>query len=174
MWWHYHNIKYMKNVKNFFEKTSYSKIFVFFVALLVVWIIFVLGVFVGYHKAEFSYSWNENYQGGMMNNNSPFAPFMHDADDVNPHGSIGQIISVRYPVVMIKGQGSAEQMVIIGSTTVIRFMHGIASTSTIQAGEYAVAIGEPNNQGEIQASFIRIVPPPPNMINASGTATSTN
>ena len=62
---------------------------------------------------------------------------------------------------MIKGQNSAEQIVIISSSTTLRLMRGMATTSDIKIGDFATAIGEPNDKGEIQASFIRIIPPPP-------------
>jgi len=160
-------------MKNFFETKTYTKILILLGTLLIIWIIFAAGILVGYHEATFSYNWNANYQQGMGTPDSPFAPFMHDADDVNPHGSIGQIVSIRLPILMIKGQDTAEQMVVIGSSTVIRLFHEIASSSAIKAGQYAIAIGEPNDKGQIQASFIRIVPPPPNVATTTDTATST-
>ena len=164
----------MKDIKKFFETKTYSHLLLILVILLIAWIIFAAGIFIGYHKAVFLNDWDDSYRQGMMNPNSPLAPFMHNSDEVNPHGAMGEIVSVNFPVIMIKGPESAEQVVIISSTTMIRILHGMASVNDIKNGQYVVAVGEPNNKGEIQATFIRIVPPPPIRINTLIISTSTN
>ena len=61
---------------------------------------------------------------------------------------------------MIKGQNSAEQVVTVSPTTTIRFMHNLASTSDLVPGNQVIVIGEPESNGSINASFIRVIPPP--------------
>ncbi|MEI8249056.1 MAG: hypothetical protein WCG07_00995 [Candidatus Taylorbacteria bacterium] len=124
-------------------------------------LIFGAGVFVGYHKARFSNTWDTNYTRGVgMMNRSPslFAPFLNDADDVNPHGTIGTIVSIKLPLIMVKGQSEAEKVIVVGSSTRIRVMHTIGSTDDLKVGEFITSIGNPNDQGQIEASFIRIMP----------------
>ena len=161
-------------MNTFFETKLFTKMLVLLGVLLVAWVIFAAGIFVGYHKASFSKDWDDSYRQGMMNPNSPLAPFINNDDEVNPHGAIGEIVSVNFPEIMIKRPQNAEQIVIISSSTTIRMIHGMASTSEISAGQFAVAIGEPNNKGEIQASFIRILPPLPNGTTTIIIGTSTH
>jgi hypothetical protein len=149
-------------MKNFFEKKSYTKLLSILAVLLIAWIVFSAGMFVGYHKAAFSLDRDDLYRKGFGSPDSPFAPFMHGSDDVNPHGAMGQIVSVNFPLLMIKSPGNAEQIIILSSSTTIRLLHGMASTSDIKAGQYAITVGEPNDKGEVQASFIRIIPAPQN------------
>jgi len=149
------------NTKRLFEGKSYARLLIGLGILLVAWVIFAAGIFVGYHKATFSRDWDDMHQNGILDDNSVLAPFMHNPDDVNPHGAMGEIISSHFPVIMIKGPQNAEQIIVISSTTMIRLFHGMASTSAIQTGQFAIVVGEPDTKGEIQASFIRIVPPPP-------------
>jgi len=149
-------------MKKLFENKSFATTLKVLVALLIGWVLFAAGIFVGYHKAAYSLDRDDIYKNGLNGTNSPFAPFMHGSDDANPHGAMGQIISVNFPLLMIKGPESAEQVVIISSSTTIRLLHGMASTSDIKAGQFAISIGEPNDKGEIQASFIRIIPAPQN------------
>jgi len=136
-----------------------KKIILSLALILIALIIFSAGIFVGYHKASFGRDWDNSYRQGPGNPNSPFAPFMRNDDNMNPHGAIGQIVSIKLPLMMIKGPNTAEQIVIIGSSTTLRMMRGTASTSDIKVGDFVTAIGEPNDRGEIQASFIRIIPP---------------
>ncbi len=162
------------NTKKLFEGKSYGRLLLTLAILLIAWIIFAAGIFVGYHKATFSRDWDDMHQNGMLDGNSALAPFMHNSDDVNPHGAMGEIVSSHFPVIMIKGPQNAEQVVVISSTTMIRLLHGMASTSAIQTGQFAIVVGEPDSKGEIQASFIRIVPPPPGVIGTTTLIVSTS
>jgi hypothetical protein len=147
-------------MKNLFEKKPFVQLLSVLSILLVAWIIFAAGMLIGYHKASFSKDRDEAYRTSLGSPNSPFAPLMRDADDADPHGAMGQIVSVDLPLIMIKGPSSAEQVVILSSSTMIRLLRGTASTSDLKSGEYAIAIGAPNSTGEIQASFVRIIPAP--------------
>ena len=128
--------------------------------MIIAWIIFAAGIFIGYHKANFTNDTDDSYRKGFANSNSPFAPFIHSNDEVNPHGTIGQIVSIHLPSIMIKGSDSSELIVNLSTTTTVRLLRGMASTSDIKVGDFAITIGEPNSGGGIDASFIRIVPPP--------------
>lgn len=150
------------SIKTFFQTNSVSKIIGGLGILLVVLIIFQAGVFVGYHKGTFSSNWNNNYM--MRGANDPrsfFAPFMHNGDNINPHGAVGEIVSTNFPLVMIKGPNRAEEVIIIGSNTTIRNFRQTASTSDLIVGKQVVVIGEPNDKGQIQAELVRIMPNPP-------------
>ena len=125
--------------------------------LLVVLIIFAAGIFVGYHEADFSGSWSDNY---MHNFGGPESPFgLRDTDDntPTPHGAFGTVIGVNLPSFAVKGPDEAEKVIVISPQTIIRAMHAQASTTDIHIGEMVVIIGEPDQQGQINASFVRII-----------------
>jgi len=167
-------------MKNILETKTYGKIITILSIILIALIIFSAGIFVGYYKATFSHDLDDVYRQGFNSPNSPFEPFMQGSDDVNPHGIVGQIVSTNLPLsIMIKGGKNAEQIVTLAPETTVRIFHTLATTSDIRVGEQAIVIGTPNDKGEIQASFIRIIPPPPNgastmMRDAGGTSTDIN
>ena len=141
-------------------------------AILLMLVIFSAGMFVGYHKARFSYEWNANYARNISNPDSMFAPFMHDTDHGDAHGAIGEIVSIRSPLIMIKNPFEAEKILIIDQGTMIRHLYGIASTSDLAVGEHIIALGSPDQNGQVHATFIRIIPSPENL--STSTASSTH
>jgi len=149
-------------MKEFFLSSAYSRLVGILGVLLVALIIFWAGTAVGYREAVFSHQWDDNYAVEFGGSHSPFLPGM-DGDDssLNSHGAFGQIVAVRMPEFTVKGPAEAEKDIIVEDGTIIRYFHGQASTSELVPGETVVVIGEPDNQGRIQASLIRIVPPAP-------------
>lgn len=157
-------------MKDYFQSHTISKIIAVLAGLLLILLIFQAGVLVGYRRGQFASNWTAAYGPGMMGEpRSIFAPFMHDGDDVNPHSSIGEVVSVKLPSIMIKGANSAEQIVTVSPTTTIRYMHTNASTSDLVPGSQVLVIGEPEDNGSIDAVLIRIMPMPPR--GQSGTTT---
>jgi hypothetical protein len=156
------------NTTDPFKSRKFKAVIFGLCALLFAAIIFQAGIAVGYHRAAFSYNWNNAYFQGTRDPHSPFAAFMmRDADDPNPHGTIGQVVSVRLPEVMIKGRDTPEQIVVIGPTTAIRRFHEIGTTTDLSTGQQVIVIGSPDDKGQIQASFIRIMPPLPGTASSS-------
>jgi len=134
--------------------------------LLAALVIFWAGTAVGYRQAGFSYRWSNHY-AEVFGGSSPFS-FRPDTDDLSaPNGAAGMIVAVHLPEVTVKDPDQAEKVILISSNTVIRRFHGIATTSDIRTGDVLTAIGEPDSEGRIVATFVRLVPPPPS--NASGT-----
>lgn len=130
---------------------------VLFVALLVFW----AGTAVGYKQAAFSYHWNDNYSRQFGGPRSPLG-FQSDSDEpMSAHGAFGTIIGVKLPEIVVKGGGDVEKTVTVNGATVIRRFHDAASTTDLSNGQTVVVIGEPDSQGNINASLIRIVPPMP-------------
>jgi hypothetical protein len=145
--------------KEFTQSKDFSRIIYAIGGLLVALVVFQAGIFVGYRVASFSINWDNAHDGNVRNPQSIFAPFSRDMDDMNPHGAIGEIISVQLPVVMVKGPSGNEAIVLIGSTTSIRNMRNVASTSDLKVGSQIITIGMPDVQGRIDATFIRLVSP---------------
>lgn len=148
------------------SNSSVSKRLLYVLAgIIIILAVFKLGIFVGFHQASFYDNRNSNYfSRGLSDPRSMFSPFMmRDEDDiVNPHGAIGIIASVRLPTLLVKGPDTAEQIVIVSSTTTIRRFRDAASTTDLHAGDQVIVIGEPDQYGSVHATFIRVMPDPNN------------
>jgi len=160
------------NIKDRIKSFSLSKMIISLLILLIILAIFQAGFLVGYRKGVFADNWGKNYTSHGMNTNDPrsyFSPLFPDSDDVNPHGAIGQIVSMNLPTIMIKGPGRAEEVIVINKNTIIRNFKDIASTSDLTIGKPLIVIGQPQENGEISASLIRIMPEPPALNATSST-----
>ena len=146
-------------MKQFLHASPYGKLIAIIGLLLVLLLVFFAGSAVGYHEAIFSQHWNDNYAGRFAGPGSPFMSMTGDRDSSpNSHGAFGEVVALRLPTIIIKGPSEAEKAVTVGPNTSIRKFHALASTSDIVLGDTVVIIGEPDEQGGIRASLIRIVP----------------
>jgi len=133
--------------------------------LIVILIIFWSGMVVGAHRGEYAGRWNMHYAENFSGMGSPFIPpaggGMKGRDDMrNSHGAFGEIVAIKLPNIVIKGPAEAEKTIIISNTTMIRNFHDVATSSDLKVGTTVVVIGNPDSSGDIQATLIRMVPPP--------------
>ncbi len=138
--------------------------------LAAAFLIFAAGVFVGFHKAEFSYRWAENYRanfigsravGGMMG--AMFGK-LGERGFIDPYGAAGKIIEIDsaaggQPSLIVKGEDGAEKTILVKKDAIRKFSES-AKIGDLQIGDFIVAIGRPNDQGQIEAKFVRIMPAP--------------
>jgi hypothetical protein len=146
-------------MKEFFASSVFAHLTRILAILLIALVIFWAGMAVGYRKAQFAYHWDDHYADQFGGAHSPFAtpPGMTDPDtSPDSHGATGEIVTVSLPVVVVKGQDEPEKEILIGTSTPIRRYHDVVASTTLRAGDTVVVIGEPNDQGQIQASFVRV------------------
>ena len=135
--------------------------------LIIVLAVFRAGMIVGFHKAEFSYAWEENYHrnfAGPQNGYSKSLP--RDFDNRNfigSHGVIGQIIKIDASTLVIRGRDNIEKVVLVTNNTSIQRFRDAIKLSDLKIDDYIVVIGSPNSAGQITAKFIRLVPSPSSM-----------
>ena len=131
---------------------------VFIVALL----IFQAGMTVGFMRASYDRDWNnhylENFGPGI---NNPINRMSESNRAPNDHGAFGKIISVSLPTVTILGPDTIEKTIVIAPDTIMRDMHDPVQPTDLVPNMNMVVIGIPNTQGQIEAKFIRILPPLP-------------
>ena len=65
------------------------------------------------------------------------------------------------PTFVIAGPDSVEKTVLVGTSTLIRKLDSEVKPEDIRTGDFLVVIGEPNEDIQIQAKLIRILPEPP-------------
>jgi len=82
------------------------------------------------------------------------------SDFVEAHGAFGSIIDIKESELAIKGKNNVEKIIVISESTDIRRFRDAIKIKDLALDEYVVVIGEPNDQGKIDAKFIRVMPPP--------------
>lgn len=153
-----------------FKEGVQSKMFKGFIfgiaTFLVLVIVFQVGVFVGFKKANFSQRLGENYgrifgeekNMGMMDGMFKGLPF----DNLpGGHGAVGAVVKVDTSTIVVSEPNNIEKIVLLDEKTVIRKAREEIKIEDIALGDFVSIIGEANEKGEIQAKLVRILPPPP-------------
>ncbi|TSA44908.1 hypothetical protein D4R51_02855 [bacterium] len=129
-------------------------------ALVVLLIIFRLGMFVGEKRADFRNHWGENYGKFFGEPRRGFFGELPGGGPRNPFGNAGTVLSVENNIIVTKGSDNSEKIIVVASSTVIMEREQAISVSDVRPGELIVAIGSPNEDGQIEAKFIRVFPEP--------------
>ncbi len=167
----------MKNLKEDLKKICVSKWFRVSIKVLALIIIislsFSLGELVGFKKSGFVEDWGRGYGknfrndrfegilgmmgGGMMRGYFNSFQNLRGGMMVSSHGIYGQVISNDGSSLMIALGNNVEDKILVSSTTLLRNETGNVQLSDIKVGESVAIVGNPNNSGEIEARFIRII-----------------
>lgn len=130
-------------------------------ALIVLAGVFGVGISVGYRKANFSYSWGENYhrnfggpKGGFMRQLPP--PLRMEDDFINSNGTAGSIIKIDGGSLIIKGNDNVEKTIVVTDKTAVVSGRQNIKVSDLRVGDLTVTIGSPNSSGQIEAKLIRV------------------
>lgn len=155
------------NFKKFFESKWFVRILVGIGALIILFLVFGLGMSVGFHKARFSYAWGENYDrnfGGPQHGifgfsgGTPFPP-PSDGEFMNSHGIFGTILSVGSSTIAVNDRDGIEKTIAFSSSTLVRAGRDTLSPQNLEINDRVVIIGSPNEaNGEIEARLIRVLP----------------
>ena len=134
------------------------------VIFAVICLVFWIGMFIGGTKARFSYRWAESYHKNFA---GPRSGFLDDwrsfprGDFISSHGVFGQIIKIEEPTIIIKeGNNNVERIVVVKDDTIIERLRETVKISDLKVDDFIVVIGEPNDSGQIEAKFIRLLPSP--------------
>jgi hypothetical protein len=145
--------------KKFFNSKTFKTTLSLIIGLIVLLLVFYAGIIVGFKKADFSFQWGENYHrnfGGPQR--GVFGDFRGN-DFIDAYGVFGQIIKIDNSTLVIKGSDNVEKIVLIKNDTVINRFRDNIKISDLQINDSIVVIGQPNNQGQIEAKLIRLLPP---------------
>lgn len=148
-------------MKEHFKKAFSSKIFVGVIygigIMILALLIFGAGVSVGIRKGEFANHMGDNYgkifgddQGGFFHDHRP-----------NAHGTIGKIVKINLPEIVVAGNDGVEKSILTDDDTTIKHLSDDLKISDLKVDDYVLVVGTPNDQGQIQAKFIRTIPAPP-------------
>ncbi len=129
--------------------------------LIILLFIFKAGMMVGMRKANFSYKWGENYHRNFGGPRGGFFDDFVGKDLMNAHGVFGQIIKIEKETLVIKGRDNVEKIVLVKEETTIERQRSALKLADLKVNDLVVVIGEPNETGQIEAKFMRLMPPPP-------------
>jgi hypothetical protein len=154
---------------NIFFQSKAFKIAVAVIGLLVVvFVSFGVGVLVGYNKAQFSCSWGDNYRHNFGGNRlmpeffGTAGPAGAPGTPPNPgfisgHGAFGSILDVTSSSIAVSGEDGVERTANISSSTILREDGGSIEIDDLRVGDHIVVIGSPDSQGQINATFVRVL-----------------
>lgn len=144
------------------------------VELLALALAFKGGEIIGYRKAGFFYRWGENYE---RNFGAPKRGPMHgfgDRDFAPASGLVGQIIKINEASLVIKDRDNTEKIVVVNNKTTIQWMRETVKLSDLKVDQLVVVIGEPEEQGQVEAKLIRVMPAPGGMMGPIDFNSTTN
>ncbi len=186
-----------KELKRVYQSGSIRRVLKWCVIILIALVIFQAGQFVGLKRAEFSFRMADNYynnfdfrtdkrfegrkgeprvqtftpgmmgSGGMMGGNN----------FTESHGAAGKIIKISLPTITVSSLDNVEKTILINKDTVIREFRSSIDSSELKVDDFVVSVGEPTDNGQIEAKFIRVMPFPNPMTgnqnqNINGTSSS--
>src|SRR5581483_7749423 len=143
--------------KKFNPTTSISLIIMVMLIFVLLVSVFTLGIWIGQERARFSFRWAENYHRNFA---GPAKGFFGDAPErefLNSHGTFGSIISVTGSSFVVQDQHVVEKTITTSTQTTVRNATGTVAESSLKVGDWVVIIGSPNQQGQIDAKFVRVI-----------------
>lgn len=119
---------------------------------------FSIGMTVGFHKARFSYDWGEQYDMNFGGPHHGIFGFREGPQFMDAHGTFGQIIKIDSTDIVVRGRDNIEKVILVDDDTLIQRMRETIQLSDLHTNDIVTIIGEPNEQGQISAKFIRLMP----------------
>lgn len=148
------------DLNKFFKAKFFAGAIFGIAAFIILALVFKVGMAVGTRKADFSHRWSDNYH---RNFGGPRGGFLKGFDDKNfleANGTVGQIIKINDSTLIVKGKNDVEKVILVNAKTVINRFRETVKLTDLKVDEYAVVIGEPNEEGQVEAKLIRVLPRP--------------
>lgn len=149
------------DINTFFQSKTFKAIIFGVGAFIVLLFIFLIGMSVGFKKATFSYRWGENYHRNFAGPQGGFFNDFMGKEFMDAHGLIGKIIKIEDSNLVIQDKDKVEKIVLIGKDTTIERFRDSIKIGELKVDDMIVVIGEPNQSGQVEAKFIRVLPPSP-------------
>ena len=148
-------------MSNFLESKRVRAVLWILGGLIVLFVVFGLGITVGYDRAGFAAGFDNNYYR-IFYGASPDGPvgLMAPPMPAAIHGVVGTVIDIGTSTISVKDQQNNERSVAVSSETAIRDADNDVTIGGVAVGDQIAVIGEPNDTGQIGARFIRILSTP--------------
>lgn len=145
----------------FFQSKGLQGFLVGIGCFVVFLVAFRAGMSVGFHKADYSYRFGDNYCRNFAGPKDGFRGGLEGRGFMDAHGIIGQIIKIDGALLIINDKDGVEKIVKTTAETAIVSMRANITFGELKNDDLIVIIGEPNVAGQIEAKLIRIMPPMP-------------
>lgn len=129
-------------------------------------VIFQAGIFVGYHKASFSYRSGDNFHMmfGSPERRTGIEPGrmmgFPEGEFTSAYGANGTIIKIDLPTIIIAGADNVEKIIVVNDKTILRHYRNDIGNKDLKVGDSIIVIGSPNaSSTQIEAKLIRVLPP---------------
>ncbi|MFA6550003.1 MAG: hypothetical protein WCT36_01445 [Candidatus Gracilibacteria bacterium] len=156
------------DIKNFFKSDAFRFTVYGIIGVIIALLIFQAGMFMGFHRAGFSYKWGEDYYrnfGGPRERSQIERGIgmgmMRGGDFLDSNGVAGKIIKIALPNITVLDKDNAEKIVVIKDDTAIRSMRSSVKAADLKVDDFIVVIGSPDDSSQIEAKLIRVMPEPP-------------
>ncbi len=128
--------------------------------LILMCVSFLAGVKASERRMRHFSNWSTNYPEMMRSHRGDrmIRPLPKRVSMPLPNGVFGRVLSATGTNLVIDGQDTFEQNVLITSSTAIRTERGTATLQDIQPNTEVGVFGAPNEQGQIEAHLIRLFP----------------
>lgn len=149
-----------EDLKEFAKSQTFRGIIIGVLVVVVALLIFQAGTFVGYRKAAFSYHFGDNYYRAFGDRGPKPFNIPLRGGLVGAHGTVGKVVSIDLPTFVVADRGNVEKIVLINNDTVIRHFDGTITPDNLKVDDFTVVLGSPNDNSQIEATLIRVLPPP--------------
>lgn len=149
---------------DYFQSKSFKTTVVCIAGIAVLFAVFSVGVFVGARRAEFSYRWAEAYHRNFAGPQEGFLGEAKGKEFVSSNGAFGIIAGINdsqapdFKAITMEDRGGAEKIILAGPKTAINFQRKNLTISDLKIGDSIIVVGQPNQDGQVEAGIIRIMP----------------
>jgi hypothetical protein len=145
-------------MKNLLASKTIRAVIIILGGLIILFLVFGLGVSVGYRRAGFAANFDQNYYHDFYGTTSTGPAGMGGRVMMAIHGIAGTVIDVGSTTLSVSDSDTDEESVEVSSDTVIREGENTIMIGNIATGDHVAVIGSPNDQGQVVARFIRVFP----------------
>jgi hypothetical protein len=146
-------------MKDLIAHPKFKKVLYVIGGLLTLMIAFSTGMEVGYHRAQFSRQFDDNYFRAYGKHRASEG-MGWKSDPFEAHGAIGRVVSISLPTLIVEDR-NMEKLIRVSSSTEVRKGHQKITVNEIMPNDFIVVFGSPNQSNEVEAKLIRTLPPPP-------------
>lgn len=143
--------------KNIFKSKGVIITLGIVLGLIILFLVFRAGMFYGIKKSKFNLEWGRNYGRFFGEPRMNFFRESHPKERMgNAFGNAGTILSVSSNSIVMQANDGNEKVINVDANTLIHFQRTNISIKDLKVGDKIIVIGEPKEDGTIQARLIRV------------------
>lgn len=154
----------MKQLQEYIQSKTARRILMGIGVLIVVLFVFEAGIWVGYRRGTFTCKLSDNYFrifGEEQGEHMGLRGQILRGEMPGGHGATGKIVNVNLPMLVVADANRIEKSVHINEDTLIKRINETITASDLKTDDFIIVMGNPNDQGQIEARLIRVLPAPP-------------